>query len=182
MGIPVLACSRATSTPFACTQVAHKLLAKFSREHAHFCRCTALTMAITLNFRLVWALSVTVWRVEQGDWFAGTSSLPYQSEKKNLKEENLFILYFELAAGHESLAFPTPSTATLLFLFLFYFFCLFCQFNFLVYFTFQFKWRQIAGPLARLLHMHIAWPEGASTFDAYLYIVVNNFYSQSFAF
>lgn len=62
----------------------------------------------------------------------------------------------------------------------------FCQFNFLVYFTFQFKWRQIAGPLAScsicILRQENDAPGAPQPFDAYLYIVVNNFYSQSFAF
>lgn len=59
----------------------------------------------------------------------------------HIKKGNLFILYFELAAGHESLAFALsrPPTSLVPLSISVSLFAGFCQFNFLVYFTFQFK-------------------------------------------
>lgn len=165
------ACSRATSTPFACTQVAHKLLANFSRG------TRPLFVALLWQRQLPWTFVWTGWGLSvefrfgcslvRGGLIRWKSSLPQFAISK--KEIYLYCTLSWLPGTSRwhlhSLVPRLPLPISV------FQFAGFCQFNFLVYFTFQFKWRQIAGPLASC-SICILRQEN----------YVNNFYSQSFAF
>lgn len=166
------ACSRATSTPFACTQVAHKLLAKFSREHAPFSlrRCFDNGNYLELSS----ALSTFGHSLKA----EGIDSLERAKSCISKKKKRKFIYIVLWVGCRARVSGICPPFST--------FFTSSCRFfvSLIFWFISRFSLNdaKLAGPLASC-SICKRRPWGASTFHAfYLYIVVNNFYSQSFAF